>query len=148
MNFILYQRDVQMYHPYYSIIITYMDDILNRLRQIVKRAYAPYSKFKVAAIAITDKGAFEGVNVENSSYSLSLCAERNAIASAITAGAHKFKLLYIYVNKKEVFPCGACLQVMNELFDKDTRIIIYTSSAKPHTYKLSDLLPHGFLLKN
>jgi cytidine deaminase len=126
-----------------------MSNIYTQLKDLVSSAYAPYSKFKVAAIVVTDQGLFSGVNVENNSYSLSVCAERVAIFNAILHHAHQFKAIYIYTDSRNVLPlpCGACLQVMQEFFDLKTTITICNASGRKHTYKLRDLLPHKFNMK-
>ncbi|MDR3257629.1 MAG: cytidine deaminase [Mycoplasmataceae bacterium] len=119
------------------------------LKKIINNAYAPYSKFKVAATVETDKGWFNGVNVENSSYPTSMCAERNAINNAITHGAKKFKNLYLLSSSKanDVTPCGACRQVINEFFPSNANIYVYSSDGKVKTYTVKELLPYGFKLK-
>ncbi len=83
-------------------------------------AYAPYSKYRVgvAVLAEDREGAprvFTGANVENASYGLTMCAERNAIASAVNAGCRKFRgLVLVTLGPKPGVPCGACRQVMSE----------------------------------
>ncbi|MDR0545593.1 MAG: cytidine deaminase [Mycoplasmataceae bacterium] len=116
------------------------------LKKILNNAYAPYSHFHVGAIVVTDKGKFSGVNVENASYGLTVCAERNAIFSAVSHGAKKFHELHLFANTKTpCFPCGACLQVMSEFFDpKHTKIITYTSNGKKTLFFLNDLLKKQF----
>lgn len=116
------------------------------LKKLLNNAYAPYSHFHVGAIVVTDKGQFSGVNVENASYGLTVCAERNAIFNAVSHGAKKFYELHLFANtKKPCFPCGACLQVMSEFFDpKRTKIITYTSDGKQTLFFLNDLLKKQF----
>ncbi len=109
-----------------------------------KRAYAPYSRFPVGAavLAINNK-IYTGANVENSSYGLTVCAERVAIFRAVTAGARKIKALAIFTaTKKPTPPCGACLQVLNE-FGADPLIILATPE-QTETTSLRKLLPLGF----
>ena len=93
---------------------------------LMKKAYVPYSKFPVAAILIDENNkVYKGVNVENASYGLSLCAERNAITSAVTDGMEKIKYIVIVADTQgPVSPCGACRQVISEFSNKDTRIIM------------------------
>ena len=89
-------------------ILGYIDEV----NLLLERAYVPYSKFPVAALLIDNNGKkYKGVNVENASYGLTLCAERNAITTAVTGGMKKIKLLVITGNTPEpISPCGACRQ--------------------------------------
>jgi cytidine deaminase len=91
-------------------------DLIARARACLDQAYAPYSRFPVAAAVIDDRGrVFTGVNVENASYGLTICAERVAVFSAIAAGAHRILALAVTSkNTTSVPPCGACRQVLAE----------------------------------
>lgn len=115
-------------------------------RAVQARAYAPYSTFTVGAAVLTADGAiYTGCNVENASYGLSCCAERNAIFQAVAAGCRDFQALAITGDAPEyTMPCGACRQVLAE-FQVPTIII-----TKPDdTYRvltLADLLPYSFVL--
>jgi cytidine deaminase len=117
-----------------------------KLQKIIKNAYAPYSKFKVAAILETDAGDFLGVNVENASFSLTICAERSAITNAITHGAKDFKKLYLLTSstKQTITPCGACRQVMAEFANANMPIYVYNNAGKSKKYTLKQLLPCTF----
>ena len=88
-------------------------ELLQKAKEASENAYAPYSKFYVGACALYDTGNFyTGCNVENASYGLSLCAERNAISNAIVAG-EKGKLIKVAIfskNRTNCMPCGACRQ--------------------------------------
>lgn len=110
-------------------------------------AYAPYSKFHVGAALITEEGAlFSGCNVENISYGLTCCAERNAIFTAIGALAGRpLKIKAIAVAtmpKSDVSPCGACRQVIAE-FGPHARVI-YQENGAYKTTSMSQLLPESF----
>ena len=109
-----------------------------------ENAYAPYSKFKVGAAVLTYSGTtFTGCNVENSSYGLTCCAERNAIFNAVGAGAQDLYCLCVLAETKEpVAPCGACRQVMSE-FGVEWVIMANTAGATK-IVPLADLLPYGF----
>ncbi|MBN1396944.1 MAG: cytidine deaminase [Bacteroidetes bacterium] len=112
-------------------------------------AYAPYSKYYVGAAVLTDDGKiFSGCNIENSSYGLTICAERTAIFNAITQGMSKFKAIAIVSNNSEVItPCGACRQVLFELAG-DIDIIMSGSSKKIKIVRLKKLLPLPFTGNN
>lgn len=88
---------------------------LHRARQIAQRAYCPYSNFSVGCVLIDAQGRlFEGCNVENASYSVTLCAERTAGSQAIAQGSRDWKSIYI-VSPTRVSPCGTCRQFLFEL---------------------------------
>ena len=123
-------------------ILNYIDEA----NLLLERAYVPYSKFPVAALLIDNNGKkYKGINVENASYGLTLCAERNAITTAITGGMKKIKLLVITGNTPEpISPCGACRQVIREFSDKDTVIILANKDGKYESTSLEKLLPYSF----
>ena len=107
-------------------------------------AYAPYSKFKVGAAVVTSSGLiFTGCNVENASYGATICAERVALLKAISEGYRSFEAIAIICNEdRPAFPCGLCLQMMNEFMPEG---MIYLRDSKgSYEYKLKELLPHGF----
>ena len=116
---------------------------------LLKNSYSPYSNFKVASSVITkDNKFFGGVNVENSSYGLTMCAERNAIFNAISNGIKKENIDYLILvseSKKKIFPCGACLQVLSEFLGEDTDVIIQENN-NISIYKLKSLMPFSFKL--
>jgi len=111
------------------------------------RAYCPYSKFPVgAAVKAGDGGVFAGCNVENASFGLTVCAERNAIFSAVGAGAREISALVIYTpTRSPVTPCGACRQVLLE-FCRNADIVCICAGEQRLTFTASELLPHGFTL--
>lgn len=121
--------------------------MLDRLKGLVKNAYSPYFNFKVACIIVTkDNIGFGGVNVENAN-GTSICAERNAIASAVAQGYKKgdFDRLYLYFeNGNYGTPCFACRQVILEFFDKDCKIISVNSKGEEKVYTVEELCPHAF----
>lgn len=109
-----------------------------------ENAYAPYSKFKVgAAVETADGHIFTGCNVENASYGLTCCAERNAVFAAIGSGARSFKALCVVADTEEpVAPCGACRQVLAEFpFEK---IILANCKELTKVMTVAELLPYGF----
>jgi cytidine deaminase len=107
-------------------------------------AYAPYSKYLVGAALITKQGEIiTGSNVENASYGLTSCAERNAVFKAVTEGKTEFTAIAI-VTKDGGLPCGACRQVLNE-FSPDMQVIIaHEHGAVLQEVNLSELLPYAF----
>lgn len=121
--------------------------LLEEARQCLKRAYAPYSNFPVAAAVMDEQGrVFTGVNVENVSYGLTMCAERVAIFSAIAAGARQIDAVAVTAEKmKPILPCGACRQVMAEFCAPDTPVFLDTGTADHRTTTVGDLLPETFL---
>lgn len=126
------------------------NELLYMAKIACENAYAPYSKFSVGACALYDSGnTYTGCNVENASYGLSLCAERNAMSSAIAAG-EKGKLIKIAIyskNQKNCLPCGACRQWISELKrDKNTEIILEGEDGNCNVYTIDQLLPYGFTL--
>jgi cytidine deaminase len=117
--------------------------------QGMERAYAPYSQFKVGAAVLTSTGEiFPGCNVENASYGLSICAERNAIANAIIASQNDtmtIKAIAVANNKNvPCSPCGACRQVIWE-FGQAAQVI-FRGNGGWQTLTIKDLLPVGFSL--
>jgi len=108
-------------------------------------AYVPYSKFKVGAALLSKKDkVYIGANVENSSYGLSMCAERVALFGAVSSGEKEFSKLAIVADTKEpVTPCGACRQILLEFCD-DLEIISATIKGKVKRYTLKELYPFPF----
>ena len=116
--------------------------------EVRKNAYAPFSNFAVGAAIITKDGSiFTGVNVENSSFGATNCAERTALFSAITAGKRDFEAIVIAsnLNGKAVFPCGICRQVLAD-FNPKMRVILVNSDTKQieQDLLLSDIFPGVF----
>lgn len=112
------------------------------------RAYAPYSQFLVgAAIATLDEQIFTGCNVENASYGLTICAERNAVFQAVAAGHRQFAAIALAASQG-VTPCGACRQVLAEFANRiPVWIVDPDSPATVNEFWLDELLPSRFVLK-
>jgi cytidine deaminase len=123
-------------------------ELIEIARQAQKNAYAPYSNFKVGAALLSSQGKiFTGVNVENGSYGLTICAERTAIAKAVSEGHLKFSRIVVYSNcSPPATPCGACRQVLNE-FSPDMQVICVNNQNEINRFDLSHLLPESFSFK-
>lgn len=111
-------------------------------------SYSPYSNFKVGAALITKDGRyFYGTNIENSSFGLTCCAERNCLFNAYSNGAKKDDIIGFAIvadTDKVVSPCGACRQVMSELLNIDTPIFLGNLKGEIEETTISDLLPYFF----
>ena len=120
--------------------------LIAQARDCIDFDYAPYSKFPVAAAVVEEEGrVFTGVNVENASYGLTMCAERVAIFAAIAAGARKIVAVAVTAkNADAVPPCGACRQVMAEFCDPEASVYRDNGSSKPIHSTVSSLLPDAF----
>lgn len=121
-------------------------DYIDEINLLLEKAYVPYSKFPVAALLIDENGnKHKGVNVENASFGLTLCAERNAITTAVTENMKKIKVLVVTGNTPEpISPCGACRQVIKEFSDSETVIILANKDNKYKIISLEELLPYSF----
>jgi len=122
--------------------------LLNLAAQAHRHAYAPYSKFHVgAAILLSDRRIFSGCNVENASYGLTICAERNAIFQAVAASKKKPRIVALAVSTKPSIacsPCGACRQVIWE-FGSDATVL-YKGQNGIVQRSMRELLVDGFVL--
>lgn len=118
--------------------------VLEAALAVRSRAYAPYSHFAVGAAVQAKSGAiYSGCNVENASYGLTVCAERNALFQAIAAGEREFSILAVVADTPQpVAPCGACRQVMAE-FGVDI-IVLANLAGDVLVYRLEELLPAAF----
>lgn len=127
-------------------------DLIIKAIKARENAYAPYSKYKVGAALLTAGGkVYTGCNIENSSYSATVCAERTAFFKAVSEGEKEFVKMALVCGYDEKLawctPCGVCLQVMAEFCKEDFEIITAVSSDEYKIYKLKDLLPNAFSLK-
>lgn len=119
--------------------------LLSRARRARTRAFSKYSKFKVGAALETAGGKiYSGVNIENASYGLTLCAERVAIFTAVAAGERRFKRIAVVADTNRLTPpCGACRQIIWE-FCGDVEVILGNLKKKTAIHRMSDLFPHPF----
>ncbi len=130
------------------------DELLDKAKEVSKNSYSPYSKFKVGAAVIYESGnVYLGVNVENVSYGITLCAERCAISSAIAAG-EKTKIAAIAVyspNQKNCLPCGACRQWLAEFAPDNThdlKIVLEGCKGESVAWGLDEIFPDSFKFTN
>jgi cytidine deaminase len=123
-----------------------LDEMLRAAREIMPRAHVPYSGFHVGAALLNEDGTIRSaVNVENASYPLSVCAERNAVASMVGAGQTKILAVAVATNAKTPTPpCGGCRQVLWEFGDADTPVIAEGADTVRVRWHLGDLLPDAF----
>lgn len=121
-------------------------ELYRTAQQMVQYAYAPYSRFKVGAALMTKSGeVFTGVNVENSSFGATICAERTAFVKAVSEGFREFDAIAVVSSDGEVFPCGICRQFMFE-FGDDLKIITGEDEEHLKITEITELLPEGFRL--
>ena len=120
------------------------DDLVRLAREAQDHAYAPYSGFRVGAALLGEDGTvFRGSNVENVSYGLTICAERGAVAAAVSAGVRAFEVIAVVTDADEpVWPCGACRQVLAE-FAPSLRVIA-EGGGRREEKTLEELLPASF----
>jgi cytidine deaminase len=120
-------------------------NLLRQARKAKQHSYSPYSKFRVGAALLTKSGKiYTGCNIENSSFSLTICAERTALFKAVSETRHKFKAIAI-VSDAEDFtpPCGACRQVMIDLAG-NIDVVLANGKRQIKIFKLNTLLPLPF----
>ncbi len=125
--------------------------VIERLVEAARRAqamaYAPYSKFPVGAAVLAEDGrVFPGCNVENSSFGLTVCAERNAVAAAVVTGARPTAVAVV-ANGTAVAPCGACRQVLAEFAAAMPVILATSAGGDRQVTSLDVLLPGAFVFK-
>jgi len=118
--------------------------LINLANEARRRAYAPYSNYPVGAALRTKSGKlFTGVNVENAAYPTTMCAERTAVFSAVTAGEHEFEVIAVTTENGGT-PCGSCRQVLAE-FGLDTIVLIADGKGNlVQETTVKDLLPGAF----
>lgn len=119
-------------------------ELMKIARKARQNAYAPYSHFAVGAALLAENGrVYTGCNIENASYGLTCCAERNAIFAAVGAGERRFKMLAVAADSPEpVAPCGACRQVIAEF--GIPLVVMGNLKEATKTMTAEELLPYGF----
>lgn len=118
-------------------------ELIRRAILAKETSYSPYSQFRVGAAVLTDDDEiFSGCNVENASYGLAICAERNAIFQMVFAGKRKIKVVAVSTDEPTfVTPCGACRQVIAEFADSNTQVLFITKNGKTKAVKFSAIFP-------
>lgn len=129
--------------------MTDIKKLIKEALEIKNKAYTPYSNFNVGCVVKTNTGKiYKGVNIENASYSPTLCAERNALSTAITDGERDFAYIVVTGDSEYTYPCGVCRQFIREFADSDTKIIVAKDVENYKTYTIDDLLPYSFSKKD
>ncbi len=124
--------------------------LLLAARKVRRNARAPYSKFQVGAAVLDERGRIHvGCNLENASYGLTVCAERNAVAAAVAAGARNIRAVAVVTAARPVAtPCGACRQVLAEVGGPALSVVLAGPVGKAQkVHALADLLPEAFVLR-
>ena len=125
------------------------EELLEMAQTVAENAYAPYSHFRVGAVAVGEDGNFYlGVNVENAAYPSGVCAEASAISAAATAGVTRIDVVAVAcidaTREDQSYPCGQCRQRLNE-FRVET-VIVAGHDGRPRIHSFEELLPFGFRL--
>lgn len=124
-------------------------ELLEAARMVAEKAYAPYSQFRVGAVAVGDDGnLYLGVNVENAAYPSGVCAEASAISAAATAGVRRIETVAVAcidaTQEDQAYPCGQCRQRLNEF--RVNTVIVAGMDGEPRVHSFEELLPFGFRL--
>lgn len=123
-----------------------------KLKELLNYSYSPYSKYRVAAVALMKDGReFTGVNIENASFGATICAERTAISKAISEGYKKgdFKELYVMCDDEKIGTCCfICRQVITEFFEEDALITMMNPDGESLVLKVKELCPYPFNEEN
>lgn len=124
------------------------EQLLALAKEAAAQAYAPYSQFPVGAVvSLKNDATVKGCNVENASFGLTVCAERNAISAAAVQGARPGDIneLVLYIDRDELFsPCGACRQVIAEFLPASSTVTAYNANGEKKIWTVAELLPDGF----
>ena len=123
--------------------------LMDTAKEAAKKSYSPLSKFAVGAGVLTSSGkVYGGCNIENSSFGMTICAERCAIFKAVSDGEKEILAVAIYSpNEDDCYPCGACRQVMYEFQGEREIEIITEEKGELNIKKMSDFLPFGFKIQ-
>ncbi len=120
-------------------------ELVEHALNVKNTAYAKYSNFHVGCALVDDKDRmFKGSNIENLSYGLTICAERNAITTAVTEGMKFIKKIVVAADKDFTTPCGACLQVIKEFANKETIVVLTNNKGEYKEIAFEKFLPLAF----
>lgn len=127
-------------------------DLCKAAIEALENSYSPYSNCKVGAALLCENGrVYIGCNIENASFSPTICAERTAFAKAVSEGERNFSAIAVAGSKNGALtafsPCGVCRQVMAEFCEKDFKILVVSNNENFEEYTLEQLLPSSFDLK-
>lgn len=124
--------------------------LVDAAKDAFSKAYAPYSNFHVGAAALTVTGNIvKGCNVENASYGLTVCAERNCLAQGVISGEQAFSAIVIYTNQEKLTPpCGACRQVIVEFLAPQALVMAVNHNNDRKQWTVNELLPDAFTPKD
>jgi cytidine deaminase len=122
------------------------DELIGQARDARRWAHAPYSNFSVGAALLSSDGrVFTGCNVENSTYGLSMCAERVAIFKAVSEGADEIAKIAVVADHEHIAPpCGCCRQMIWEFASGETEVVLANFSGDIRKYRITELLPEAF----
>lgn len=121
--------------------------LIGKAREALNNAYCPYSKYRVGAAVLTEKGnIYTGCNIENGSYGATNCAERTAVFKAVSEGERSFTAIAVFTDEGNPppFPCGICRQVLTEFCTHDMPVIIYDGEKSVYNFTLEELVPFSF----
>ena len=126
-----------------------IEELKNAARIAAGHAHVPHSHFHVGAAVLDEEGQiFRGCNVENSSFGLTMCAERNAVGAAVCAGSNRLRAVAIYTSTPTLTPpCGACRQVLIE-FGRAIEVHLFNDEHQHAVFTIDQLLPAGFSFSN
>ncbi len=122
------------------------DELIDLAKNARRWAHSPYSNFSVGAALLSSDGrVFTGCNVENSTYGLSMCAERVAIFKAVSEGAQEISRVAVVTDHDHIAPpCGCCRQMIWEFSTADTEVVLANLSGDTRKYQITELLPEAF----
>lgn len=122
--------------------------LLDKAKEVMNNAYAPYSNFKVGAAILTESGdVYTGCNIENASYGATICAERTAAVKAVSEGHRRFlKIAIVSIEGTYTYPCGMCRQFLSEFMAEDGMVIVEDSTEGIKKIAFKELLPLSFSL--